>query len=187
MCTRSDRRQSLDLLSRVNESMLTLTILFHTTPTHSHALLGTWEYYLRCHTRLNDLLGDMPQSVPIDFIVSFVYGEVKAVGPIDLDVYKTGAVEHECLDRVAIQHASHLRMLPPRSITLSGRSRLRKNVFYAHSERRMAQCECLMYLGVKNGSATLIDPEIALDEATVFQRQQTVREADEAVGRGHGG
>ena len=42
-------------------------------------------------------------------------------------------------------------------------------------------------MGVENDSAPLVNPEVLLDERAVLGRQQAVREADEAVRRGHGG
>ena len=42
-------------------------------------------------------------------------------------------------------------------------------------------------LRVENDPATLVDPEVLLDEAAVLLRKEAVGEANQAVGGGHGG
>jgi hypothetical protein len=48
---------------------------------------------IRSDSALHDSFRDVPQTVSVDLIVSFVYGEVKAVRSIDLDVQEPWAKE----------------------------------------------------------------------------------------------
>ena len=61
----------------------------------------------------------------------------------------------------------------------SGRSFLRKNVFYG--VQTMLESLQMTYLSIEDYTVTLIDPEVLFDESTIFLGQKTIGKADQTV------
>lgn len=84
--------------------------------------------YARCNTGLDNLFCDSLDAIAVCFMVAVEYGEVEAIGTVDLDVNVTRAREEFDIRAAANHGMTYLRMLPPRSITRAGRSPRAKNV-----------------------------------------------------------
>lgn len=84
----------------------------------------------RCNARFYNLFSDAVEACPVGLIVAIVDREVELVCAVDLDIEETGTVSR-ILRSITDTAASdtHLRMFPPRSTILAGRSFLRKKVF----------------------------------------------------------
>jgi hypothetical protein len=148
----------------------------------------------RSDSGFDDLLCDIPEPVLVGLVVALVNGKVESVGTVDLYVYQARAANVR--SALPGNNAVVREGAKPEDVTTKVHNLLRP--FFPLVERPLrgtpGSARDQIYLkenvgqtdlSIQNDAPSLVNPKILLHQLAVLPREETVREANETVGRRH--